>query len=854
MTVYGDSRPCNLDSLILFSEVCMRVIVLFLVSFSMATALSAQQSTVFHLETFSNHTWTLGHGWTVDSGTPANSGSSGAENLRVGGSATGYAQTPELDLRRMVSGSVSFFARRTASYAADWVRLTASTDGGGSYNIVVADWDEVLTATAAVWQVRTFTIPGDLLGQRHVRFRLETAVESSGTGVARFDDFRISGDVLFDVEPPRGIFAAGLGAEETRTFVLSNLSDVAIDVLPPTVVGSAFSIAPSSAITISEGETQIYAVTFAPVAEGVEHGSVEFAVSGGGAMSVDLTGVTSVNRLAFSGSTEVVGEFETVDIPISFTYSNDEPLQGFQLDVSWSSGVLSLEDVLLGSALPSNGWSVTFEASSAGARVVLLDDGIGGLATGTYEPVLALRFRGGKLPNGAANVAINLDGVIGALAVPTADDAELFVGNDPIVVTVEPRDAFIEVDLESLIFGFVNAGASAQQSLTISNPGGERVVNVALSVPNDGLFSVSPSVASISPDQEAVFVITFAPTWTSFGYRNPDLRISHDAQGTSPLLIPITAVGRFGRGDNDGDGMVDVMDVVNGIDFILQRRLPSQLALAASDLYPFLQPDGALDIRDLTVSVQGIVRGEWPDEISLPGHYDPGSVASKQPSPVVVAFSEEPGEVMLRLTTIIPLRALQLSLAVDEVSGNPILSLSGPGALPASGRGESNLKAGVTNLLLYRPDGGYIPAGSYELAKIPRVGRGAIRSLYAAAVDVENLRRSVDLGPHKPDGVDLPDLPTAFEVLHVYPNPFVPIAGRALTIPVRLPEAADLSVSYYDLLGRLVGRQEISMREGQQFLTWDGADSLGRPVPAGIYLVSVENGRTQHTARVVVVR
>ncbi len=79
-------------------------------------------------------------------------------------------------------------------------------------------------------------------------------------------------------------------------------------------------------------------------------------------------------------------------------------------------------------------------------------------------------------------------------------------------------------------------------------------------------------------------------------------------------------------------------------------------------------------------------------------------------------------------------------------------------------------------------------------------------------------------------------------------NPVRRGAGAALTLPADLAYAARLRV--YDARGALVRQQDCGT--GGRAV-WDGRDSRGMPVPAGVYLCRVESARGAGSGRLVVV-
>jgi len=96
------------------------------------------------------------------------------------------------------------------------------------------------------------------------------------------------------------------------------------------------------------------------------------------------------------------------------------------------------------------------------------------------------------------------------------------------------------------------------------------------------------------------------------------------------------------------------------------------------------------------------------------------------------------------------------------------------------------------------------------------------------------------------------DLPVNFRLLPCYPNPFNP----ATTISYELPLASKTSLAIFDMKGRLVkyllvGKEEIA---GRHDVLWNGADSRGRPVAAGVYLYRLQAGDYQGIRRMVLVK
>ncbi len=91
-------------------------------------------------------------------------------------------------------------------------------------------------------------------------------------------------------------------------------------------------------------------------------------------------------------------------------------------------------------------------------------------------------------------------------------------------------------------------------------------------------------------------------------------------------------------------------------------------------------------------------------------------------------------------------------------------------------------------------------------------------------------------------------LPRRFELFQNYPNPFNP----STTIPYQLPAPARVRLEVFNLLGQRVATLvDEEQQAGLHTAAWNGTDSAGRPVAAGVYLYRLRGGATSGTRRMV---
>ena len=88
-----------------------------------------------------------------------------------------------------------------------------------------------------------------------------------------------------------------------------------------------------------------------------------------------------------------------------------------------------------------------------------------------------------------------------------------------------------------------------------------------------------------------------------------------------------------------------------------------------------------------------------------------------------------------------------------------------------------------------------------------------------------------------PDPDEPADLPSAYAITSGSPNPFNP----GTTVSFYLPKPCNMSVTVYDLRGRLVRTiWDGTLEAGSHHAEWNGRDERGVTAPAGMYLVRLE--------------
>ena len=99
--------------------------------------------------------------------------------------------------------------------------------------------------------------------------------------------------------------------------------------------------------------------------------------------------------------------------------------------------------------------------------------------------------------------------------------------------------------------------------------------------------------------------------------------------------------------------------------------------------------------------------------------------------------------------------------------------------------------------------------------------------------------------------IDKTLVPDLYALHQNYPNPFNPTTK----ISYDLPEASVVSLSIFDLMGREV-RTMINSEQTAGFknIQWNATDNLGKSVPAGMYIYTIQAGEFRQTRKMVLLK
>jgi len=94
--------------------------------------------------------------------------------------------------------------------------------------------------------------------------------------------------------------------------------------------------------------------------------------------------------------------------------------------------------------------------------------------------------------------------------------------------------------------------------------------------------------------------------------------------------------------------------------------------------------------------------------------------------------------------------------------------------------------------------------------------------------------------------------PKTFELFQNYPNPF----NLETTIEFFLPKASRVSLSIYDIRGRVVRKllNKRSLSSGYHKVLWNGRDQQGKSISSGVYLCILESEGNYSVKKLVAIK
>ena len=497
-----------------------------------------------------------------------------------------------------------------------------------------------------------------------------------------------------------------------------------------------------------------------------------------------------------------VTDIAVLNVSLDLEFPGPDSLQGLQFDLSWDSAVISVDSISLGgSAGSSTDWLLTSNMEAASGSVALAH--LSAFPPGSHSDMLRLHLSAAGATGLSAETTLEMSGLLATINSATAEELSLPDGYRSLELSLQPSVASVEFSSTSVDFGMVSAGDSALVQVSVSNPTGSAPLLLSWPPHDPSPLNPIPTLPASIPVGESDMVdLWLKPRFDEGGQQSGTITIAHNTASASTDLSWV-AVVTGGRGDADGDGAFDVADIVVSLDGTVDPSSIPVDEMPRHDVHPFPEGNGQLDIRDITVAIQAVLRAQWPDGSPLP--VQPGGEAGKgAPLPLVMTGDSlwVVSPVASRGVQIEMKTSMDLQIAAkggnarawrDPASGTyRLISLAGADAVFEAGY---NLIAVVASDRL-SSDSPFPPHQIKETAF--SLSSGLVVDIHGAKMPLE-----LQVAEALPDIPDIDQL-----TLGAYPNPLA--IGQDLNLV--LPPVAITDIILLDSIGRAVWKHRGAVR------------------------------------------
>ena len=357
------------------------------------------------------------------------------------------------------------------------------------------------------------------------------------------------------------------------------------------------------------------------------------------------------------------------------------------------------------------------------------------------------------------------------------------------------------------------------------------------------LLRVSYRIADFPALQDSVkssFLISNAEASTYQGYP-VNIIPSRDE-------LTVIAKNRVGYyGDVNGDGCLDILDIIMVVDHIVGRDSLVAEEFARADLAPWItgspdpEPDGFVNVQDLSLLQNIILTGVYPDGTPINScSYFPLSKIGSSTGNKITMYVNNKGITMFSNIGV-EIRGIQIEFeGIKDSPGNMEINTD-------LGTGYFKKVDQSLRILLYdRAGQKTIKSGEQLLADIPfhitnpeNISIGKIFIIDADRNRIEDEEVEIVYG-------NPPTIPTDFRLYQNYPNPFNP----ATTIQYSIPERCNVSIKVYDLLGKEVAL----LADGQKNRGTYKINFTSNELASGVYIYRIIAGSFNGTKKMLLLK
>jgi hypothetical protein len=330
----------------------------------------------------------------------------------------------------------------------------------------------------------------------------------------------------------------------------------------------------------------------------------------------------------------------------------------------------------------------------------------------------------------------------------------------------------------------------------------------------------------------------------SRGTSSFSVRVTDAISSSASRPLSLTVVNSKLKGDVDLNGVVNIIDALLSVNYILELTDFNSDQFWASDV----NGDGTVNIVD-TILIVNIVLGIYP-KVNPPEC--PASSAAVKCSEVM-NHSDNSVSLLISVTTDAPIAGAEIVLAYENAyvkPGIPQLANRSRDMLVSH-----SVQDGKEHVVIYGTSGQSICPGTGQVVSLPfdilQEFQGEIELHIETIVLADDAGRSIPVTLLNSSVCISDDTPTDMALVQNYPNPF----NSSTNIQYEVPGPSYTVISVYNVLGQKVRTLVDDITQaGSYIVHWDGLDDDGVGVAGGIYFCRMSSGEFTGTMRMVLLR
>ena len=403
-----------------------------------------------------------------------------------------------------------------------------------------------------------------------------------------------------------------------------------------------------------------------------------------------------------------------------------------------------------------------------------------------------------------------------------------------------------EISVDSIDLQYdplLSAGGTTSDTIfvTVGNGGG---ADLLVHAESESAWVVAlPESITVAPGETDSFAVFADGVGLAGGLHTAVLRFVTNAP-VDPVdsVAVVFSVVRYEPGDADGDGNVDLVDLVLLIDHILEIETLGEAVLRLGLADP--NGDGAVNVADVVRLARAITEKTLKEE-SRDGGGEAGSVTA-----FLHERSDGPGLLLSIAERDRPRAAILLFRFDGEAPHAAVAGLQESGGAIVTATAGDRIALLFYDLRRDRPGGERATGGSAPIASLTSREESGLQFVRGSVVSTDGNVSTITGLARSPGPAGIAD-DDDDALLPAHPNPF-----RSETqVSYRLASPSEVRLSIFSVSGRLVRILDSGVRStGTTRVEWDGRDNRGRAVAPGIYLLRLDTARDTHSRRMAVMR